>query len=53
MNVYYHAVSGKAFGPSLPRETLEAYKARVRRAYGNLRGVEFGTRETLHPAYFY
>lgn len=53
MERYYHAVSGRAYGPSLSGESLEAYKARVRKAYGDLRGVTFGTRDSLHPAFFW
>ena len=53
MAIYYHETSsGVPYGPSLPGETLEAYKARVRRAYGDLRGVRFGTRDDFHPIHF-
>lgn len=53
MAPYYHSTGdGVPYGPSLPDETLAAYKARVRHAYGNLRGVKFGTRDTFHPIYF-
>lgn len=50
---YYHISNGKAYGPSYENETLEDYKTRVRKAYGNLRGIEFGTKENLNPAYFF
>ena len=50
---FYHVVGGKAYGPSLPDETLSQYKQRVRNAYGNLHGVEFGTRADLHPSFFW
>lgn len=50
---FYHVVGGRAYGPSLPGETLDQYKKRVRGAYGNLRGVKFGTRADLHPAFFW
>lgn len=50
---FYHVVGGKAYGPSLPGETLDQYKKRVRGAYGNLRGVDFGMRVGLHPAFFW
>lgn len=50
---YYHTTgNGRTYGPSGPGETLTAYKARVRRAYGNLRGVRFGTRADFHPLSF-
>lgn len=51
---YYHSTGhGRAYGPSNEGETLAQYKARVRRAYGNLRGVTFGTRAEFHPAFFF
>ena len=50
---YFHVSNGKAYGPSLEGESLAAYKARVRKAYGSLKGVEFGAKDDLHPAYFY
>lgn len=50
---FYHVSSGRAYGPSLPGESLRDYKARVRQAYGSLSGVSFGKREELHPAYFW
>lgn len=53
MKSFYHVSSGRAYGPSEPNETLEQYKARVRKAYGDLRGITFGTRDNLHPAYFW
>lgn len=53
MKSFYHVSSGRAYGPSNPDETLPQYKARVRKAYGSLRGCEFGTRADLHPAYFW
>lgn len=50
---YFHATgNGKAYGPSNDGETLAQYKARVRRAYGDLRGVTFGTRADFHPLFF-
>lgn len=42
MTKIYHVSNGKAYGPSEPGETLAQYKARVRKAYGNLNGVKFG-----------
>lgn len=39
--VFYHKSGGAAYGPSNPGETLEAYKARVKDAYGSLRGITF------------
>jgi hypothetical protein len=50
---YYHVSGGKAYGPSEPSENLESYKARVKKVYGSLRGVTFGTKAELHPAYFW
>jgi hypothetical protein len=38
---FYHRSNGTAYGPSQPGETLEQYKARIKNAYGNLRGVTF------------
>ena len=53
MELYYHSTgNGRAYGPSKPEESLSAYKARVKRAYGNLRGVKFGTRSEFHPRAF-
>ena len=53
MTRYYHSTgNGKAYGPSNEGETLTAYKARVKRAYGNLRGVTFGERAAFHPLAF-
>lgn len=50
---YYHDTGhGRAYGPSEPGETLTAYKARVKRAYGDLRGVRFGVRADFHPLSF-
>jgi len=49
---YWHISQGRAYGPSLQGETLPEYKARVKRAYGSLRGVIFGKREDLNPSYF-
>lgn len=50
---YYHATgNGVPYGPSLPGEPLAAYKARVRGAYGDLRGVRFGTQDEFHPIHF-
>ena len=50
---YYHSTGhARAYGPSNEGETLAQYKARVRRAYGDLRGVTFGTRAEFHPAFF-
>lgn len=50
---YYHDTGkGRTFGPSEPGETLTAYKARVKRAYGDLRGVRFGIRDDFHPLSF-
>jgi hypothetical protein len=51
--MYYHVSNGRAYGPSLPDETLEAYKIRVRKAYGTLAGIKFGTKAELHPCYFW
>ena len=53
MNRYFHVSNGRAYGPSMENETLEQYKARVKKAYGSLKGITFGTKESLHPAYFY
>lgn len=53
MTKIYHVSNGKAYGPSEPGETLAQYKARVRKAYGNLNGVKFGKREDFHPACFW
>lgn len=39
--VFYHRHGGVSYGHSLPGETLTTYKARVKDAYGNLRGVTF------------
>jgi hypothetical protein len=39
--VFYHRTASGPYGLSLPGETLDAYKARVKSAYGNLRGVTF------------
>ena len=51
---YYHtAGNGKAYGPSLEGETLDQYKERVRKAYGSLKGIKFGTRDDFHPCYFW
>ena len=50
---FYHVSGGKAYGPSMEGESLSDYKARVRRAYGNLSGVTFGTRSDLNPCYFW
>jgi hypothetical protein len=51
--IFYHVSNGKAYGPNEPGETLEEYKKRVRLAYGTLNGIKFGTKEQLHPAYFW
>lgn len=51
--MFYHVSNGKAFGPSNEGETLAAYKARVRKAYGSLAGITFGTKAELHPCYFW
>lgn len=53
MSAFYHVSSGRAYGPSEPGESLRDYKARVRKAYGSLQGLEFGTRAQLHHAYFW
>lgn len=53
MSTFYHVSSGRAYGPSEPGESLRDYKARVRKVYGSLQGLEFGTRAQLHPAYFW
>ena len=53
VDLFYHVFGGRAYGPSEPGETLEAYKARVRRAYGGLAGVTFGKRADFHPASFW
>lgn len=50
---YFHVSHGRAYGPSLPGESLKDYKARVREVYGTLRDITFGTKEELHPAFFY
>lgn len=47
---FYHRSGGSAYGLSNPGETLEAYKARVKAAYGTLRGVTFHDAETEPPA---
>lgn len=52
-NRFYHVISGRAYGPSEPGESLAQYKARVKRAYGSLAGVKFGKREDFHPAFFW
>jgi len=49
---YFHETGNGLYGPSLPGETLAAYKVRVRGAYGNLRGVRFGTKDDFHPIKF-
>jgi hypothetical protein len=49
---FWHVSGGRAYGPSLPGETLAQYRARVRRVYGSLSGVTFGRREDLHPCFF-
>ena len=50
---YYHSTgSGRVFGPSDSGETLAAYTARVKRAYGNLRGVKIGIQSEFHPFAF-
>lgn len=46
---YYHRSNGTAYGPSQPGETLPAYKARVKAAYGTLRGVTFHDAEAEAP----
>lgn len=38
---YFHRTSGGDYGPSAIGESLAAYKARVKAAYGTLRGVTF------------
>jgi hypothetical protein len=38
---FFHRVNGSDYGPSAVGESLEAYKARVKGAYGSLRGVTF------------
>lgn len=43
---FVHIVKGQRYGPSAPGESLEAYKQRVRAAYGDLRGVTFEKAET-------
>ncbi len=53
MDKIYHVVNGRAYGPNNPGETLAEYKARVKRAYGNLRGVVFAARDDIHPAAFW
>ena len=50
---FYHVSGGKAYGPSEPDETLDAYRDRVRQAYGTLQGVQFGRKVDLHPCYFW
>lgn len=39
--VYAHKTASGTYGPSLPGETLATYQARVKDAYGTLRGVSF------------
>jgi hypothetical protein len=39
--VYAHRTTSGVYGPSNPGETLPDYKARVKEAYGTLRGVSF------------
>lgn len=54
MTRYYHTTgNGRAYGPSNEGETLGQYKARIRRAYGSLRGVTIGERKDFHPAMFW
>lgn len=51
---YYHTTgNGKAYGPSYEGETLEQYRERIKRAYGNLRGITIGQRNEFHPAFFW
>lgn len=51
---YYHTTgNGKAYGPSNEGETLAGYKTRIKRAYGNLRGVKVGARADFHPTFFW
>ena len=47
---FYHRSSGSAYGPSKPGESLTAYKARVKDAYGTLRGITFHDAESEPPA---
>lgn len=47
---YYHRTTRGAYGLSKPGETLDAYKQRVRNAYGDLRGVTFHDAESAPPA---
>jgi len=50
---YYHTTgNGRVYGPSNDGETLAQYKARVKRVYGDLRGVSFGVRADFHPLSF-
>lgn len=46
---YYHRSGGAAYGPSKPGETLARYKARVKAAYGSLRGVTFHDANEENP----
>lgn len=50
---FYHVSGGRAYGPSEPGESLKDYRARVRKAYGSLHGITFGTRDTIHPMCFH
>jgi hypothetical protein len=43
---FLHQTGGGTFGPSDKGESLRAYRARVRGAYGSLRGVSFLCRWT-------
>lgn len=45
---FYHRSNGVAYGPSAIGESLPDYKARVKGAYGTLRGVTFHDAE-LEP----
>lgn len=38
---YYHRSNGVDYGPSAIGESLDDYKARVKAAYGTLKGVTF------------
>lgn len=53
MDKFYHVSNGRAYGPSEDGETLAQYKERVRKAYGSLSGITFGTRTDFHPATFW